>query len=51
MFLWEVGGIGDKDLYLGIVRFTEHGDERVADLMFRALIPILAGHGVCCSTY
>jgi hypothetical protein len=27
MFLWEVDGIGDEDLYLGIVRFTEQGDD------------------------
>ena len=51
MFLWEVDGIGDEDLYLDIVHFTEQGDERVAGLMFRALIPILAGHGLRCSTY
>jgi hypothetical protein len=51
MFLWEVDGIGDEDLYLDIVRFTEQGHERVSGLMFRALIPILAGHGVRCSTY
>ena len=51
MFLWEVDGIGDEDLYLDIVRFTEQGHERVSGLMFRALIPILTGHGVRCSTY
>jgi lysophospholipase L1-like esterase len=37
-----VDGIWDDDLYLDIVHFTEAGNERVARLMFRALIPILA---------
>ena len=44
-----VDGRWDDDLYLDIVHFTERGDERVAALMFRALIPILAeGDGVRC---
>jgi lysophospholipase L1-like esterase len=37
-----VDGIWDDDLYLDIVHFTEAGNERVAGLMFRALLPILA---------
>jgi peptidoglycan/LPS O-acetylase OafA/YrhL/lysophospholipase L1-like esterase len=37
-----VDGIWDDDLYLDIIHFTEAGNERVADLMFRALLPILA---------
>ena len=36
-----VDGRWDDDLYLDIVHFTERGDEKVAALMFRALIPIL----------
>jgi hypothetical protein len=37
-----VDGQWDDDLYLDIVHFTERGDERVASLMFKALLPILA---------
>ncbi len=37
-----VDGIWDDDLYLDIVHFTEAGNERVANLMFRSLLPILA---------
>ena len=37
-----VDGVWDDDLYLDIVHFTERGDERVARLMFRSLLPILA---------
>ncbi len=36
-----VDGVWDDDLYLDIVHFTERGDERVASLMFKALLPIL----------
>ena len=44
-----VDGKWDDDLYLDIVHFTEAGNERVAALMFRALLPILAErHGVHC---
>ena len=44
-----VDGVWDDDLYLDIVHFTERGNERVAGLMFRALLPILAErHGVKC---
>jgi lysophospholipase L1-like esterase len=44
-----VDGIWDDDLYLDIVHFTEAGNERVAGLMFRALLPILAErHDVHC---
>ena len=44
-----VDGRWDDDLYLDIVHFTERGDEKVAALMFRALIPILAERdGVRC---
>ena len=37
-----VDGQWDDDLYLDIVHFTEAGNERVAGLMFRQLVPILA---------
>jgi hypothetical protein len=37
-----VDGQWDDDLYLDIVHFTEAGNERVAGLMFRALLPMLA---------
>jgi lysophospholipase L1-like esterase len=44
-----VDGVWDDDLYLDIVHFTEAGNERVAGLMFRALLPILAEReGVRC---
>ena len=44
-----VDGVWDDDLYLDIVHFTEAGNERVANLMFRALLPILSErHGVRC---
>jgi peptidoglycan/LPS O-acetylase OafA/YrhL len=47
-----VDGRWDDDLYLDIVHFTEAGNERVAGLMFRALIPILADrHGVRCDVH
>jgi peptidoglycan/LPS O-acetylase OafA/YrhL/lysophospholipase L1-like esterase len=46
-----VDGVWDDDLYLDIVHFTERGNERVAELMFRALLPILADHGVRCSMH
>jgi peptidoglycan/LPS O-acetylase OafA/YrhL/lysophospholipase L1-like esterase len=37
-----VDGVWEDDLYLDIVHFTEKGNERVAGLMFHALLPILA---------
>jgi peptidoglycan/LPS O-acetylase OafA/YrhL/lysophospholipase L1-like esterase len=37
-----VDGVWDDDLYLDIVHFTEAGNERVAGLIFRQLVPILA---------
>jgi lysophospholipase L1-like esterase len=37
-----VDGVWDADLYLDIVHFTERGNERVAGLMFRSLLPIMA---------
>jgi peptidoglycan/LPS O-acetylase OafA/YrhL/lysophospholipase L1-like esterase len=44
-----VDGVWDDDLYLDIVHFTEAGNERVANLMFKALLPILAErHGLRC---
>ncbi len=44
-----VDGVWDDDLYLDIVHFTERGNERVAGLMFRSLLPILAErHGLHC---
>ncbi len=35
----SVDGVWDDDLYLDIVHFTEAGNERVAGLMFKALLP------------
>ena len=47
-----VDGIWDEDLYLDIVHFTERGNERVAGLMFRALLPMLAErHNVRCNIH
>ena len=44
-----VDGVWDGDLYLDIVHFTERGNEQVAALMFRALVPIMAERdGVRC---
>lgn len=37
-----VDGLWDDDLYLDVVHFTERGNEQVAGLMFRSLLPILA---------
>jgi lysophospholipase L1-like esterase len=44
-------GAWDDDLYLDIVHFTESGNERVAEVMFRGLLPILEGRGVKCSIH
>ena len=38
----SLDGQWDGDLYLDIVHFTEAGNEKVADVIFRQLIPILA---------
>ena len=47
-----VDGVWDDDLYLDIVHFTEAGNERVAGLMFRALLPVLAErHGLRCGVH
>lgn len=47
-----VDGVWDDDLYLDIVHFTERGNERVAGLMFHALIPIMAERdGVKCAIH
>ena len=47
-----VDGVWDDDLYLDIVHFTERGDERVARLMFRSLLPILAErHNLRCDVH
>jgi peptidoglycan/LPS O-acetylase OafA/YrhL/lysophospholipase L1-like esterase len=47
-----VDGVWDDDLYLDIVHFTEAGNQRVAGLMFKALLPILAErHGVKCEVH
>ena len=43
-----VDGVWDDDLFLDIVHFTEKGNERVAEGMFEALLPILAEEGVRC---
>ena len=44
----DVDGVWDDDLFLDIVHFTERGNERVAEKMFEALIPILANEGLRC---
>jgi hypothetical protein len=36
-----VDGVWDDDLFLDIVHFTERGNERVAEKMFEALLPVL----------
>jgi peptidoglycan/LPS O-acetylase OafA/YrhL/lysophospholipase L1-like esterase len=41
-------GAWDDDLYLDIVHFTDRGNERMAETMFGALMPILEGQGVAC---
>jgi peptidoglycan/LPS O-acetylase OafA/YrhL/lysophospholipase L1-like esterase len=47
-----VDGIWDDDLYLDIVHFTERGNERVASLVFRSLLPILAErHNLRCEAH
>jgi peptidoglycan/LPS O-acetylase OafA/YrhL len=47
-----VDGVWDDDLYLDIVHFTEGGNERVASLMFRALLPMLAErHNLRCEVH
>ena len=38
----DLDGQWDDDLYLDIVHFTEAGNERVANAIFRQLVPILA---------
>ena len=43
-------GAWDDDLYLDIVHFTEAGNRRMAETMFRALIPVLASEGLSCET-
>ena len=43
-----VDGVWDEDLFLDIVHFTEKGNERVAEGMFEALLPILAKEGLRC---
>jgi peptidoglycan/LPS O-acetylase OafA/YrhL/lysophospholipase L1-like esterase len=42
-------GDWDDDLYLDIVHFTDRGNERAAELMFRQLLPLLASEGVRCA--
>ena len=43
-----VDGVWGEDLFLDIVHFTERGNERVAEKMFEALLPILAEEGLRC---
>ena len=43
-----VDGVWDDDLFLDIVHFTERGNERVAEKMFEALLPVLASEGLHC---
>ncbi|HXZ17837.1 MAG TPA: acyltransferase family protein [Roseiarcus sp.] len=45
----SLDGDWDDDLYLDIVHFTERGNERAAEAMFQALIPILKNHGLRCA--
>jgi len=45
----SLDGDWDDDLYLDIVHFTERGNERAAQAMFLALLPILASDGVRCA--
>jgi peptidoglycan/LPS O-acetylase OafA/YrhL/lysophospholipase L1-like esterase len=42
-------GAWDDDLYLDIVHFTDRGNEREAEAMFRDLLPVLEGRGVKCA--
>ena len=42
-------GAWDDDLYLDIVHFTDRGNRREAELIFRDLLPVLASEGVRCS--
>jgi peptidoglycan/LPS O-acetylase OafA/YrhL len=47
-----VDGAWDDDLYLDIVHFAQAGNERVAGLMFRTVLPILAErHGLRCDAH
>jgi peptidoglycan/LPS O-acetylase OafA/YrhL/lysophospholipase L1-like esterase len=43
-----LGGAWDGDLYLDIVHFTDRGNQRMAENMFGALMPILNRRGVAC---
>ena len=42
-------GAWDDDLYLDIVHFTDRGNRREAELIFRDLLPILESEGLRCS--
>ena len=44
-------GVWDDDLFLDIVHFTERGNERAAETMFEALLPILAAEGLRCEVH
>ncbi len=44
-------GVWDDDLFLDIVHFTERGNERAAERMFEALLPILAAEGLHCDVH
>jgi peptidoglycan/LPS O-acetylase OafA/YrhL len=44
-----VDGNWDDDLYLDIVHFTERGNQRTAQNMFTALLPLLDAKGVSCA--
>ena len=46
-----IDGVWDDDLFLDIVHFTERGNERVAQKMFEALLPVLASEGLRCVTH
>ena len=41
-------GAWDDDLYLDIVHFTDRGNAREADVMFKDLLPVLERRGVRC---
>ena len=45
----DIDGAWDDDLYLDIVHFTERGNERMAEIMFRGLLPVLEARGVRCA--
>ena len=43
-------GVWEDDFYLDIGHFTQRGNQRAAEGMFEALMPILAGRGCTASS-